>query len=201
LARWLPSGTCSPPRAGRATRRSSRCDPLIARKPRLPGRSRVKEEPFPLVTALSLRVRAPPSRGSSASGAPRSATGLQRSAAGCNDGPLAAARRVSRLAGSNGQRTCRCGGAIVKAAPAQEADALESTGQRIRRRQPSTWTGLHGPKPRGSAPPERGEPGKRGTAEPHVARCAPVTFRRRHRPYATREEDARSSQGLGPPPG
>ncbi len=62
------------------------CDPLVERKLWLPGRPRVKDEPFNLVTQLFMRVQAPLSRCRSESVSPRSATGSQRSEAGINGG-------------------------------------------------------------------------------------------------------------------
>jgi hypothetical protein len=68
------------------------------------GRPRVKDAPLNLVPQLSMRVQAPPSPCRSASVAPRSATGAQRSEAGLTGGHLAASIRGARLAGLYGQR-------------------------------------------------------------------------------------------------
>jgi hypothetical protein len=95
-----------------------------------------------LVTQFSIRVQVPSSWCKSDSVSPRPATGPQRSEAGINGGawqpqsgyPVQQASRGSASKGALSHRERQ---------PAQEADALEPKRHRIRRRQPSTLTGLH----------------------------------------------------------
>lgn len=95
-----------------------------------------------LVTQFFMRVQLPPSRCRSDSIAPRLATGPQRLEAGLNGGPWKPqsgypVQQASMGSVSEGVESHREG------EPAQEADALEPKRHRIRRRQPSTLTGLH----------------------------------------------------------
>ena len=95
-----------------------------------------------LVTQLSMRVQAPPSRCRSDSVSPSLATGPQGAEAGINGGawqphagyPVSQASTGSASEGVWSHRDHH---------PAQEADALEPKGHRIRRRQPNPLTGMH----------------------------------------------------------
>ena len=92
--------------------------------------------------SVAMRVKGPPSKCRSDSVSPRSATGPQGSEAGINGGawqPLSGypVSQASMGSASKGALSHR------ERQPAQEADALEPKRHRIRRRQPSTLTGLH----------------------------------------------------------
>ena len=95
-----------------------------------------------LVTQFTMRVQAPPSKCRSESVSPRPVTGSQGLEAGINGGawkpnPGIPSSRYLWAA------TAKMWMSHRQRKPAQEADALEPKGHRIRRRQPPSLTGLH----------------------------------------------------------
>jgi hypothetical protein len=86
-------------------------------------------------------------------------------------------------------------------APAQEADALEPQGHRIRHRQPSLRTGRHCRETRWRAPSYGCEQWELGTTSPPVALSEAVPAERRCQPDATGEADPRRRQRLEECPG